>query len=110
MQINKLFQFIFNLVGFRCEPECLVINEVCFDHEQDIPYTREKSRKTPSAIEWCRCEKFGVICINVEYLGCGEVEALGYFQLLDMRYNDTNAVIERVSTAVLKLYLILQKF
>ena len=51
-----------------------------------------------------------VICINVEYLGCGEVEALGYFQLLDMRYNDTNAVIERVSTAVLKLYLILQKF
>ena len=25
---------------------------------------------------------------NIEYLSCGEVEALGYFQLPDMRYDD----------------------
>ena len=35
--------------------------------------------------------------IAVECLSCGEVEALGYFQLSDMRYNDKNVVTERVS-------------
>ena len=44
---------------------------------------------------------------NVEYLSCDKVEALGYFQLLDLRYCDRNVVIERVSTTVLQLYLIL---
>ena len=39
-------------------------------------------------------------------LSCGEVEALGYFQLLDMRYDDKNIVTEKVSTTVLQLYLI----
>ena len=43
---------------------------------------------------------------NVEYLSWGKVEALEYFQLSDMRYNDKNVVIERVSTTVLQLYLI----
>ena len=43
---------------------------------------------------------------NVEYLSCGEVEALGYFQLLGMRYDNRNMVTERVSTTVLQLYLI----
>ena len=38
---------------------------------------------------------------NVEYLSCREVEALGYFQLSDMRYDDRNVVTERVSTTVL---------
>ena len=33
---------------------------------------------------------------NVEYLSCGEVEAWGYFQLSNMRYNDRNAVNEKV--------------
>ena len=33
---------------------------------------------------------------NVEYLSCDEVEALGYFQLSDMRYNDRNIVTEIV--------------
>ena len=37
------------------------------------------------------------------YLSCGEVEALGYFQLLDMRYDDRSVVTERVSTTVLQL-------
>ena len=44
--------------------------------------------------------------INVEYLSWGEVEALGYFQLSDMRYDDRNVVTKRVSTIVLQLYLI----
>ena len=38
---------------------------------------------------------------NVEYLSCGEVEALGYFQLSDVRHDDRNTVTERVSTIVL---------
>ena len=33
---------------------------------------------------------------NNEYLYCGEVEALGYFQLPDMKYNDRNMVTQRV--------------
>ena len=40
---------------------------------------------------------------NVECLGWGEVEALGYFQLSDMRYNDWNVVSERVSTTLFNL-------
>ena len=44
---------------------------------------------------------------SVRYLSCGEVEALGYFQLsLNMRCDDRNLVTERVSTTVLQLYLI----
>ena len=43
---------------------------------------------------------------NVENLSCSEVEALGYFQLLDMTYDDRNMVTERVSATVLQLYLI----
>ena len=42
---------------------------------------------------------------NIEYLSCGEAEALGYFQLSDMSYDDRNVVTERVSTTVLQLYL-----
>ena len=45
------------LVEFQYEPLSLVINEVCFEEEQDIPNTREKSRKSQSFTEWCRCEK-----------------------------------------------------
>ena len=39
---------------------------------------------------------------NVEYFRCSEVE----FQLSDMRYDDRNMVINRVSTTVLQLYSI----
>ena len=42
----------------------------------------------------------------MECLSCGEVEALGHFQLSDMRYNDRNVAPERVSITVLQLYLI----
>ena len=34
------------LVKFQYEPVSLGVNEVCFDKEQDIPNTREKSRKS----------------------------------------------------------------
>ena len=43
---------------------------------------------------------------NIEYLSCGKVEALGYFQLSDMRYDDRNVVTERVGTTPLQPYLI----
>ena len=57
----------------------------------------KKSRKSQSVTEWCRCRKCGVIDTNVGCLSCGKVEALGYFQLSDIRYDDMNAAIERVS-------------
>ena len=94
------------LVRFRYEPLSLDVNKVCFDEEQDIPNTREKSRKRQSLAEWCRCGKCGVMDANVEYLSCGEVETLGYFQFTGMKYNDRNAVTEKVSKTVLQLYLI----
>ena len=43
---------------------------------------------------------------NTECSSCGEVEDLGYFQLLDMRYGDGNVVTKKVSTTVLQLYLV----
>ena len=39
---------------------------------------------------------------NVEYLSCSQVEALGYLELSDMRYDDRNVVTERVGRIVLK--------
>ena len=33
---------------------------------------------------------------HAECLNCSEVEALGYFQLLNMKYNDRNKVTKRV--------------
>ena len=43
---------------------------------------------------------------NTECSSCGEVEDLGYFQLLNMRFRDGNAVTKKVSTTVLQLYLV----
>ena len=43
---------------------------------------------------------------NGECLSCGELETLGYFQLLDMRYDDKNVVTKRVSKTTLQIYLI----
>ena len=57
--------------------------------------------KSQSVTGWCRCGKSGVMDTNVECLSCGEVEALGYFQLSDMRYDDRSVYTERVSTTVL---------
>ena len=104
MQINKSYFSKIALVGFQYEPFGLDVNEVCFNEEQDSPNTREISRKSQSVTECCRCEKCGVMDTGVEGLSCGEVEALGYFQLSDMRYDDRNAVTKRVSATVLQLY------
>ena len=71
------------LLGFQYEPVSLDLNEVCFHEEQDTSNTREKSRKSQSVTEWCRCWKFGVVDTNVECLSCSEVEAWEYFQLSD---------------------------
>ena len=86
------------LVGFQYEPVSLDVNEVC--------NTREKSRKSQRGTEWCRCGKWDAMHTNVEYFSCGEVEALRYFQLSDMRHDHRNVVTGRVSTTVLQPYLI----
>ena len=44
------------LVGLQYAPVSLDINKVCFE-EQDIPNMREKSTKTQSITECCRCGK-----------------------------------------------------
>ena len=67
------------LLGVQYEPVSLDVNEACFEEEQDIPNTGEKSRKSQSVTEWCRRGKLDVMHKNVEYLSCGEVEVLGYF-------------------------------
>ena len=76
------------LVELQYEPVSLDVNKFCLDEKQDILNTLEKSRKSQSVTE------YGAMDTNVECLSCGEVEALGYFQLLDMGYDDRNAVTE----------------
>ena len=53
-----------------------------------------------------RGNQLSLMHTNVAYLSCGEVEALGYFQSSNMRYDDRNVVTERVSATALHLYLI----
>ena len=67
---------------------------------------REKSRKSQGVTEWCRCEKYEVMDTNLECLSFGGMEALGYILLSDMRPVDRNAVTERVSITVLRLYIV----
>ena len=45
------------LVGFHCKLVSLDVNKICFEEVQDVPNTREKSRKSQSVTEWCRCGK-----------------------------------------------------
>ena len=54
------------LVGFQYEPGSLHVNEVCFDEVEDISNTFEKSRKTQSVTEWCRCGECGIMDWNVK--------------------------------------------
>ena len=77
-------------VGFQYEPVSLDVSKVCFDEEQDIPNTHEKSRKSQSVSECLGCGKCGAVDTNVECLSSGKVESLGYFQLSDMRCDDRN--------------------
>ena len=46
------------LVDIQYEPVSLDVNKVCFEEEQDIYNTREKSRKSRSVTEWSRCRKY----------------------------------------------------
>ena len=93
------------LVGFHYEPTSLDVSKVCFE-ENRISLIHMKNQGKVSVTESCRCGKSDMMHTNVEYLSCGKVEALGYFQLVDMKYNDRNVVAKRVSKTVLKLYLI----
>ena len=72
----------------------LDLNKIGFEEELDILNMHEKSRKSQSITESGRCGKWDVMHINVECLTCCKVEALGYFQLSDMRYNDRNVVMK----------------
>ena len=45
------------LAGFQYEPVSLDAHEVCFEEEQDLHNTGEKSRKSQSIVECCRCGK-----------------------------------------------------
>ena len=93
------------LVGFHYEPTSLDVSKVCFE-ENRISLIHMKNQGKVSVTESCRCGKSDMMHTNVEYLSCGKVEALGYFQLSDMRYGDRNMVTEKISTTVLQLYLI----
>ena len=57
LQINSKHFSKMALVGFRFEPVSLDVNKVCFEEKQDIPNTREKSRKSQGVTEWCKCGK-----------------------------------------------------
>ena len=65
------------LVGCQYEPVSLDLSEFCFEEEQDIHNTHEKSTKSQCVTEWCRCGKWDVMHTIVEYLSCSKVEALG---------------------------------
>ena len=101
LQTNGSYFSQIALARFQYEWVNLDVNEVCLKEEQDIPNTSKKSRKSQTITEWCRCGKYSAMHKNVEYLSSSKVEALEYFQLLDMRYDDRNVVTKRVSTIVL---------
>ena len=62
----------------------------------DIPNTDEKSTKSQSVTDWYRCGQCGAIDKNVGCFFCHEVDAVEYFELLGMRYDDMNAVTLRI--------------
>ena len=79
----------------------------------------ENQQKNQNVTEWYRCDKCWAMDKNVECLRCHEVEVFEYFELLDIRYRDMNAVTQRFESclwnssflvklhiAVLQLYLI----
>ena len=60
-----------------------------------IPTTHENSALNQSVTEWHRCGKCCAMDKNIGCLWCHEVEAVKYFELLDMIYRDKNAVTPR---------------
>ena len=67
-EISKNTFFTEHLLATASKAVSLDVNDVCFEEEQDIPNTHEKSRKCQSVLEWCRCGKWGVTVMytNVE--------------------------------------------
>ena len=55
-----------------------------------------KNQQNQSITGWYWCGKCKAMDKNVECLCFHEIEAVGYFELLGMRYGDKNAVIQRV--------------
>ena len=51
LQTNSSYFSKMALVGFQYEPVSLDVSKVCFEEEQDISNTREKSRKSQSVTE-----------------------------------------------------------
>ena len=53
-------------MAVQYEPVSLDVKGVCFDKEQDMPNTPEKSRKSQSVTESRRCGKCRVMDANAE--------------------------------------------
>ena len=51
LQTNSSYFSKMALVGFQYEPVSLDVSKFCFEEEQDISNTREKSRKSQSVTE-----------------------------------------------------------
>lgn len=78
---NKQEYFSKLALGFHYEPESLDVNEICFDQEQVIPNTRQKSRISRSVTIWFRRAKCGAMDTNIERLSCGEVQDFDTFNI-----------------------------
>ena len=72
-------------------PLALDVNKVCFGEELIFLICM----KNQSVTEWYRCGKCGAMHKKLECLHYHEVKAVNYFELLSMRYSDTNAVTQR---------------
>ena len=54
----------------------------------NIPNTHEKSIKNQSVTEWYWCGKYGAMNKKCRCLCCYKIEAMKYFELLDMKYGE----------------------
>ena len=79
-----------DLAGFQYDPVSLDVNKVWFGEELHIPNMRENQEKVKSLLNGA------VTDTDFECLSCGKVEAVGYFQLSDMTYNDRNALTKKL--------------
>ena len=75
----------------------LVVNKVWVDKEP-VSLIHMKIRNR-SDTEWYRCGKCVEMDKNVEYLRWHKVKGMEYFELLHLKYDDTNIVNQRVKAA-----------
>ena len=99
-----------SLVGFQYEHVSLDVNEVYFEQNKNrisLIIHEKNQRKRYWKISSVNVTRSAVSLMK-NFLFCAVgVEALGYFQLSNRRYDDGDMVTERVRTRVLQLYLIL---